>query len=481
MAAAFVLGSACASLADPDETVQPSTSSPPTSAPGPSSTTVPTEPKAPGTDGLLTFRGNPTRTFYGTGPMPKRPSVLWRFPDEPMCSLSIDGSGETKWCGTGWTGQPAVVERKGRTWVVFGAYDRAVHFLDGATGDRLIPDFVTGDLIKGSVSFDPDGYPLVYTGSRDNHFRVIAVDRSVPEELWRLSAGDVSPVLWNNDWDGSGLVHDGYLYEGGENSQFHVVELNRSYGADGKVAADPRLAFNAPGWDAELLSAIPDKNVSIESSVAMWNGVVYFANSGGLVQGWDVSKVASGQDAERVFRYWMGDDVDATVVIDDEGMLYVGSEWERHLPRGREVGQLVKLDPRKDDPLVWSVDDQVPGVGRVDDVAGIWATPAIYKDLVVAATDGGRLMGVDRATGDVRWTKHLPNPVWQSPVVVDDMLLEGDCHGVLHAYDLRDTKVDPPELWTVTVPGCIESTPAVWKGRIYFGTREGHFYAVGDT
>ncbi len=479
VAAALLLGSGCASLADPDPSAQPATTSSPTSSAAATSTTAPA--KVAGTDGLLTFRGNPTRTFYGTGAMPRRPEVLWKFPDgDPMCSFSIDGSGETKWCGTGWTGQPAVVERKGETWVVFGAYDRAVHFLDGDTGRRLLPDFVTGDLIKGSVTFDPDGYPLVYTGSRDNHYRVIAVDRAAPEELWRLSANDVTPVLWNNDWDGSGLVHDGYLYEGGENSQFHVVELNRSYAGDGKVTVDPELAFNAPGWDSELLSQLPDKNVSIESSVAMWKGVVYFANSGGLVQGWDVSKVASGEPAERVFRYWMGDDVDATVVVDDEGMLYVAAEWERHLPRGREVGQLVKLDPSKDDPLVWSVDDQVPGVGRVDGVAGMWATPAVYEDLIVAATDGGRVIGVDRATGDVRWTKNLPHPVWQSPVVVDDVLVQGDCHGVLHGYDLRDTKVDPPELWTVTVPGCIESTPAVWKGRIYFGTREGHFYAVGD-
>ena len=361
VAAALLLGSGCASLADPDPSAQPSTTSPTTTAAARSTTT--TAPKAEGTDGLLTFRGNPTRTFYGTGPMPERPEVLWTFPDNgPMCSFSIDGSGETKWCGTGWTGQPAVVERNGRTWVIFGAYDRSVHFLDGDTGHRLLPDFVTGDLIKGSVTFDPDGYPLIYTGSRDNHFRVIAVDRSAPEELWRLSANDVSPVLWNNDWDGSGLVHDGYLYEGGENSQFHVVELNRSYADDGKVAVGPELAFNAPGWDAELLKDLPDKNVSIESSVAMFGDVVYFANSGGLVQGWDVSKVASGEPAEQVFRYWMGDDVDATVVVDGEGMLYVAAEWERHLPRGREVGQLVKLESEQGRPA--GVVGGRPGAGR---------------------------------------------------------------------------------------------------------------------
>ena len=78
-----------------------------------------------------------------------------------------------------------------------------------------------------------------------------------------------------------------------------------------------------------------------------------------------------------------------------------------------------------------------------------------------------------------RWRKQLSGPTWQSPVVVDDVLLQGDCDGVLHAYDVSDTTVEPAELWAVTLGGCIESTPAVWKGRIYLGSRNGKLYAIG--
>lgn len=460
-----------AELGQPVATAAPASTTVVTSTSTSTTTTRPAP--VPAATGLLTFRGNPTRTGYGTGPLPSEPRVRWRFPEQPMCSLSSDTDGVHEWCGTGWTGQPAVVERAGRTWVIFGAYDRSVHFLDGATGERLLPDFPTGDIIKGSVTVDPDGYPLVYIGSRDNLLRVIAIDRPVPTELWSLSAYAVSPRLWNDDWDGSPLVSGGYLYEGGENSQFHVVRLDRSYRADGLVAVDPELVFHAPGWDAELLAAVGDGNVSIEGSVALAGGVAYFANSGGLVQGWDVSGVAAGRDPHQVFRYWMGDDVDATVVVDDQGMLYVAAEWERHTERAAQVGQLVKLDPRRPDPLVWSVPDQSAPV------AGIWATPAIHRDLVIVPTDGGRLLGVDRATGAIRWSKQLPGPTWQSPVVVDNVLLQGDCAGVLHAYDLSDTRADPPELWSVRLGGCIESTPAVWKGRIYVGTRGGFVYGIG--
>lgn len=425
--------------------------------------------------GVLTFRGSPTRSYYGSGPVPRNPIERWRYPGSgALCSESSVGGESKVWCGTGWTGQPAVWERDGRTLLAFGAYDSAVHLLDAETGDDLAPPLQTGDIIKGSLTVDPDGYPLLYVGSRDNHLRVIAFDRPGElVELWRLSADDVSPTKWNNDWDGSPLILDDHLIEGGENSQFHIVKLNRSYGPEGLVQVAPQLVFNAPGWDDELVAAVGN-NVSIESSVAVSGNTAYFANSGGLVQGWDLAPLTAGGLPTRTFRYWMGDDVDATVVIDDQGMLYVGAEFERGTQRSREVGQIVKLDPSRQDPLVWSVADQdvIPG--------GVWSTPALDRDVVYVSTDGGRLLGIDRETGAIRWTLRLPGPLWSSPVVVDDTLIVGDCAGFLHGFDVSDTSREPQGLWQVELGGCIESTPAVWDGGIYVGTRAGAVHAVAD-
>jgi outer membrane protein assembly factor BamB len=427
--------------------------------------------------GLLTFRGNPTRTYYGTGPVPRtEPVELWRYPRTGgLCSQTAVGGEVSTWCGTGWTGQPAVFERDGRTWLVVGAYDAAVHFLDAATGEPLLPKFQTGDIIKGSVTVDPDGYPLVYFGSRDDNYRIVAFDREQPTELWRLSAYDVSPTMWDNDWDGAGLVIDDHLLIGGENSVFHIVRLNRGYGADGRVVVDPELAFFTPGWDDQVLRDFGLNQMAIESSVAVWRDTVYFANSGGLVQGWDLRGFAEGRTPKRVFRFWAGDDVDASVVVDEEGMLYVGAEYERATARSREVGQILKLDPsRPDDPLVWSVHDRdtVP--------SGIWGTPGLYEDLVIVGTNGGRVLGIDRATGAVRWELHLTGPVWQSPVIVDGVLLIGDCAGEMHAFHVSDTRAEPDHLWTYRIGGgCIESTPAVWNGVLYVGTRAGAIHALG--
>jgi outer membrane protein assembly factor BamB len=425
--------------------------------------------------GLLTFRGNPTRTWHGLGPLPAAPRVLWRTPGTAMCSLSREFDQETQWCGTGWTGQPAVFERDGRTWVVFGGYDRAVHFVDAASGEDILPPFVTGDLIKGSVTIDPDGFPLVYIGSRDNFFRVIAFDGPAPRELWRLDARSVGPTLWNDDWDGSALVLDDWLFEGGENSRLHVVKLNRGYGPDGRATVAPELVFHAPGWDDELLRAVGSE-VSIESSVAISGNTLYFGNSGGLVQGWDIGPLRDGSGLpQRIFRFWTGDDTDGSVVVDEAGMLYVGSEWERHDARSVEVGQMMKLDPsRPDAPLLWSQHDD--GLAK----AGVYSTPAVVGDTVIFTTYSGRAVGLDRTTGAIRWEKRLPSPLMGSPALVDGVWLQGDCAGVLHAYDVRTPGTDPPELWQVPLGACIESTPAVWKGRIYVGTRGGYVYGIGD-
>ena len=427
--------------------------------------------------GVLTFRGSPTRSYHGSGPVPAAPTVAWRFPrDEKMCSVAVVGDEEKEWCGLGWTGQPAVFEREGHTWVVFGALDGKVHFLDGITGARRLPDLPTGDLVKGSVTVDPDGFPLVYVGSRDDLLRVVAFDRDEPVVLWSLHAGDSGQPLWNSDWDAAPLVLDDYLFAAGENSRFHVVQLRRGYDADGLVTVDPDLVWFTHGWDNQLIDDV-GYNLSIENSPLVIGDTLWFANSGGLVQGWDLSGLADGVRPYRTFRYWVGDDVDATLVPDAEGMLYVAVEYERETDRSHELGQVIKLDPsRPDDPLVWALE------ARSEAPSGVWATPAVHRDLLLVATDDGEVLGVDRANGSVRWTVTLPRPVWSSPTVVDDVLIIGDCAwaGRVLAFDVSDTTVQPPLLWEVPTGGCVEASAAVWNGTVYIGSRDGFLYALRD-
>ena len=431
-------------------------------------------PGKPWGETLSMFRGNPTRSWYGSGAIPDEGVVVWRYPEKAMCSDSIDKGVTKQWCGNGWTGQPVVYEHDGLTEIIFGAYDKSVHFVNAETGKDARAPFPTGDIIKGSVTLDPDGFPLLYFGSRDNKLRIVSLEGNTTKELWSLDSKDL-PGIWNDDWDSNPVVIDDILFTGGENGWFFAIKLNRQMNTDGKISVAPEIIFTVASYDDEFLAKLGDKNASIENSVAIYKDTVYFANSGGRIIGLDIKNVADGI-APTVFDYWAGDDIDASIVIDENGMLYVAVEEERLNARSAEIGQLLKLDPSRVDPLVWSVKipSKVKGI-----VGGIWATPALHENFLYVPTNPGELLAVDTATGIVTYRDDISAHAWSSPIISEDELLVTTCDGRLRKYSLADpAKPEFLKEFSIPTKSCIESTPALWKGEIYFGARDGYFYKM---
>ncbi|HSG79983.1 MAG TPA: PQQ-binding-like beta-propeller repeat protein [Acidimicrobiia bacterium] len=430
-------------------------------------------------EGLLMFRGNPTNTWYGSGPVPETPEVKWRYPGAPMCSSSTDLGVTSTWCGNGWTGQPVIwVRDDGVTEMIFGAYDRKLHFVDTETGESTRTAFQTGDIIKGTPTIDPDGFPLVYFGSRDNKLRILALDRGDPVELWNAVANLAVEGRWNDDWDANPRIINDYMFEGSENSLFYIWKLNRSFDATGLVTVDPQLVFKMPTWNDDLMAAIGPSYpaVSVENSAVVLEGRVYFANSGGRVIGLDISDIDAGT-VELVFDYWVGDDVDASIVADDEGFLYVSAEYERYLARARDLGQLIKLDPSKpDDPYVWGMKSLTDPPAK----GGLWSTPALGDGVLYAVTNKGFLVVVDQETGEELFVDEVGPGSWSSPLVVDDRLLVATNPGFLRSYDIGDPTT-PELIWDLKVgESALEATPAIWNGTIYVGNRDGYLYAIGE-
>ena len=129
------------------------------------------------------------------------------------------------------------------------------------------------------------------------------------------------------------------------------------------------------------------------------------------------------------------------------------------------------------------------GSGVIIDPSGVALTNAHVvgdaDEVDITLLDGTKyratVVGVDRKTGKIRWKIPLPGPTWASPVVVDNVLIEGDCTGVLHAWDVSKEGVRPPELWSLKIDsGCIESTPAVWRNWIWVGTRGGAMFGISE-
>ena len=101
------------------------------------------------------------------------------------------------------------------------------------------------------------------------------------------------------------------------------------------------------------------------------------------------------------------------------------------------------------------------------------------RGLIYVPTHTGELLAVSAANGEVVWRIRS----------AQDVGVSGDRRRPTHPSHLRlrdpwPTPCRPrhPErLWTVELPesGEIESTPIVWDGTLYVGSRNGYFYAVG--
>lgn len=430
--------------------------------------------------GILMFRGNPFRNFYGTGPISNEvPNILWRYPKEPMCAISYVANLAKQWCGNGWTGQPTVWEHNGITEIIVNAYDKGIHFINAETGLETRPTFYTNDIIKGTVTIDPD-YPILYSGSRDNFYRAIALDRDIPTELWKIEARKQDGV-WNDDWDPNGIIVNDILYTGSENGWFHAIKLNRGYDANGKVTVNPIEVFKYPTYADGYINLVGDEDLSIESSPLLVGSVIYIANSGGRIMGFDteiIERNIENGSAPTVFDFWTGDDTDATLVADEEGFIYAVVEHDRDNERNREVGQIIKLDPkmyqRGAGPFVWGI--KVPEKGIVE--GGVWATPVVKNNRLYVATNPGDVMIIDTKDGTILDKKYIGDHAWSSPVLIDNNLIVASCRGIVYNFNISNDKLN--EVWQKQIPGgaCIESTPAVWNGQIFFGSRDGYIYSI---
>jgi hypothetical protein len=104
-----------------------------------------------------------------------------------------------------------------------------------------------------------------------------------------LRASSVSPSQWGTDWSGSPLLSGDRLVVGGGNSNLHVIKLNRSMDAGGRVRVDPKLEAHIPTWDDELNLVLGDRETGVDASIAMDDSIAWVVNGGGLLTGWDLS------------------------------------------------------------------------------------------------------------------------------------------------------------------------------------------------
>ncbi len=446
-------------------------------------------------EGVTTFRGSNYRDGGAWGTIPENPTALTEVWEKKIHSLD-------DWTGVGWTGQASLVRwpealrrrmnikpekqsKDGLVEVIYATLDGHIYFLDMEDGTKTREAIDIDAPIKGSLSVDPRGLPLLYCGQ--GIYDVEGERVRCGTRIWSLIDQELLYFLDGKDskahrgwqaFDCSPLV-DGEtdtMITAGENGVLYRVRLNTREGG-GNIAVDPRVTRYTYQYKK-------DKNgkLGTENSVAIYNSYVYFATNNGTIQCVDLN------DMSLVWSFAAQDDIDASLVIEveDDGTvaLYAANELDHRGHSGES--QMFKLNALTGE-LLWNRDSD-PIHQNDDNGGGSFATPAVGKhDLsglaffhVCRIREGeGVLYALDKDTGEQVWALPLGSHGWSSPTCVytesgKGYVLVGSSSGELRLLD----GLTGEEAAGIKLRGNIEGTPAVFDDMIVVGTRSCRIYGI---
>ncbi len=297
--------------------------------------------------GVTTFGGNSYRNSFAYGSVSlsdKRLRQQW--------TKTIGALGN--WSGTGWTGQPLIVQWPVETVavmnvkqaykdagtplteVIYPAMDGNIYFLDLETGNATRDPINTGIVQKGTSCLDPRGYPLLFVGQG------IPVDNEQGNaasyvRVYSLISGEQIGQFGGFDWfarriwqayDGSPMISDDTLVYAGENGILYTVKLNAAFdAAAGTVSINPdgliKMRYEGAGYSKN--DAAGSRWYGVESSVAAFRNYAFFTDNGGRLLCVDLNKMAIKYVVD------VTDESDSSVVVeesyDDSTIyLYTGSQ-----------------------------------------------------------------------------------------------------------------------------------------------------------
>ena len=444
-------------------------------------------------EGVTTFRGTNYRDGGAYGVIPEDPSKLSVVWTKRIGKLD-------EWSGVGWTGQGSLVrwpaelrqrmnivrgkkQKDGLVEVIYGTLDGHIYFLDMDDGQQTRAPIDIGAPIKGSLSLDPRGLPLLYCGQGiyTVHGQRVAcgtriwslIDQSL---LYFLNGKDDKALRAWAAFDCSPLVDAATdtMITAGENGVLYKVKLNTREGG-GNISVDPDIT-------RYIYKQSKDGKIGTENSVAVYNNYAYFATNLGIIQCVDLNTMAL------VWSLDAKDDIDASLVIEPESdglvALYATNELDARGNKG--VCQMFKVNALTGE-LLWKRDSDLL-YHKDDNGGGGFATPAVGKgelsDLVYfhiarIKKGGGTLYALNKQTGETVWAKSLGSHGWSSPTCLyapsgKGYVLVGSSNSKLRLLDGLTGK----EVASTKLRGNIEGTPAVFDDMIVVGTRSSRIYGI---
>jgi len=444
-------------------------------------------------EGVLTFRGNNMRDSASYGVANIREKKLER-------QWSFKTSSSTWGGGAGWTGQPSLIKwpasvkkfmnledkyKKNDNFieVIYASLDGHIYFFDQESGIETRPSINIKNPIKGSVSLDPRGYPLLYVGQGIPEkgaigYRIFSLINM--EQLYFIEGRD--PIAYR-DWgafDGAPLINKetDTLILGGENGIFYNVKLNTYFDEKtGELKINPK--------EIKYLYKIDGNSYQgIENSVAAYRNLVYFADNGGSIQCVDLLTL------KPVWIFNAGDDTDASLTIEVEKnipYIYTGNEVDKQGSKG--ISCIRKINGITGEVVFQNKYEAMSLIGEHAVNGGVLATNVIGKksigNLVIFTIaryeefNSGLILAIDKYTGKEVWRYKMPNYAWSSPVDFYDDNGKGyiiQCDSVGNMYLIEGASGEV--CFNINLGSNIESSPAIFNDSIVVATRGGEIHCV---
>ncbi len=454
--------------------------------------------------GIVTFRGNNFRNTaqYGLAEITERTfGSCWC---KKTAGLS-DSSGNY-WGGSGWTGQPLVVEWPDETKQIMNMYDWAkekdglveviyatlggyVYFYELETGEYTRDPLFLGYTFKGAGALDPRGYPILYIGGGVTNAygqapRIMIVSLIDGEILYTVGDNDsFAPRFWSA-FDSSALVDaetDRLIYPG-ENGIIYIIKLNSDYDEQaGTLSVDPVVT------KFTYTSSSADKYYyGMEDSAIIWRGYLMIADNGGDFLCLDLNTL------EIAWCFDCLDDTNCTGVleVDENGHPYVYLSTSFHM--GWRSSYTAEIPVWKIDAVtgeaVWSREytcySETDLSGGVQGALAL-GTGSLEGILYVAMArepnaGNGQLLALDTETGEELWTYTSDSYSWSSPTCFYDtrgngyVLYVSCIQGKMYMFDgLTGELCD-----TFSFACTTEASPVVYNNTVVIGTRNEEIYGI---
>ncbi|WP_163195527.1 pyrrolo-quinoline quinone [Clostridium thermarum] len=438
-------------------------------------------------EGVTCFRGNNLRNGGSFGNIDLKEEKL-----EKLWEVNIGAI--DSWTGVGWNGQTAIVKwseeikkdmnlyeekknKKDLTEVIYAALDGYVHFLDLEDGKATRDKLWIGAPIKGSLTVDPRGLPLLYVGqgidkrgSQHVSFAYRIFSLTDFSKLYEIKGMDDFAVRKWGAFDSTSLIDkkNDFFYICGENGLFYSGKLNTNY-ENGKVTISPQI-------DKYKYSTNKTKDRGIENSIAIYENYGFFADNDGILQCLDLRTL------KPVWARYVNDDTDSTIVLerDNEGLnLYTASEVDK---QGNGGYSFVRKINGATGGVLW--ENKYKCYYDSNTNGGALATPISGKEELkelaifnIARTpnyNSGILVAMNKNTGEEVWKLILDNYCWSSPLALYSKDGKGyiiQCDSAGRAFLIEG--ISGKILDIIDLEANVEGTPAAFDDIIVVGTRGG--------